>query len=217
MRGPMQPEISRADTKAPEVHSYKWQILTNNGFPSANAARWGTGHRDSQTTQRHRFCFFSFSLSGAERETRCERVKAEFRQRKGNSCRFREGKKEKKTLCLPVCFHKEGGRRGARCFHMHWNGHMSNGLLYTSDCLRMERFSLPPPLFSTRYWGHCVPDTLTYLAELNRLKLTGHPASLEINHTASTSVSPHKYQPSVLFRRRYELHAQTSPESSRLG
>lgn len=60
---------------------------------------------------------------------------------------------------------------------------MSNGLLKTSKGSRMFFF------FPTRYWRHCVPDTLTYLAELNRLKLTGHPASLKIFCIVNSSYS----------------------------
>lgn len=63
---------------------------------------------------------------------------------------------------------------------------MSNGAAQHLHRLK-NGFFFPP---STRYQRHCVADTLTYLAELNRLKLTGHPASLEIFHTLRSSLSP---------------------------
>lgn len=89
---------------------------------------------------------------------------------------------------------------------------MSNGLLNTSTGL--EPTALRVFFSSTRYWRHCVPDALTYLAKLNRLELTGHPASLRIFHFVS-ALSFNTYQQTALCSHRSELSSETEQDRLR--
>lgn len=175
--------------KSLEAHSCMWQTVMKSEpsmIPVCSWAQVRHQRRDSHSAFLHiillrRACLFLCQV------TCRKRLKQSSDEEKGNSWNFAFLRSLPSGVFSLVLFHKEGGQRGARCvcffFHTHWNSHMSNGLLNTSTGLRMERF------FSTRYWRHCVPDTLTYLAELNRLKLTGHPASLKIFHIVSASLS----------------------------
>ena len=68
---------------------------------------------------------------------------------------------------------------------------MSNG---ASQRLHRLKSGKAPPhththIHTHKVHRHCVPDNLTYLVELNRLELTGHPASLKIFHIVSASFS----------------------------
>lgn len=138
--------------------------------------RWGAGTHNIPSHHFSQPCL-SFLLPGClSRE-----VKTELRWRKGTYWNFALVTSLPNRMFFLLLFHKEGGQRGARCVRFFTastsieTAAVSNGLLNTSTELR--------DFFSIRYWRHCVPDSLTYLAKLIRLKLTGHPASLKIFHT----------------------------------
>lgn len=167
-----------------EAHSCKWQRVMKSWYLSAIVPRWGTSTVTHSIPLHH---FTQPCLSFPLPSELLKEVKAELRWRKGNSWNVALLRSLPSRVFPLVFFHKEGGWRGAQCVRFVTVFTHIEIATWVMGCSTAPQAQEWKGFFSARYWRHCVPDTLTYLAELNRLKLTGHPASLKIFHIVRTS------------------------------